>query len=70
MNDAVITRLRAELDSLRAQGLFKGERVLEGPQGGVVEAGGREVINLCANNYLGLANHPAVRAAAQRAHDE
>ena len=70
MNDAVITRLRAELDSLRAQGLFKGERVLEGPQGGVVEAGGREVINLCANNYLGLANHPAVRAAAQRALDE
>jgi len=67
MNDAVITRLRAELDSLRAQGLFKGERVLEGPQGGVVEAGGREVINLCANNYLGLANHPAVRAAAPRA---
>ena len=70
MNDAVITRLRAELDSLRAQGLFKGERVLEGPQGGVVEAGGREVINLCANNYLGLANHPAVRAAAQRALDQ
>ena len=70
MNDAVVTRLRAELDSLRAQGLFKGERVLEGPQGGVVEAGGREVINLCANNYLGLANHPAVRAAAQRALDE
>ena len=70
MNDAVITRLRAELDSLRAQGLFKGERVLEGPQGGVVEAGGREVINLCANNYLGLANHPAVRAAAQRALDK
>ena len=70
MNDAVITRLRAELDSLRAQGLFKGERVLEGPQGGVVETGGREVINLCANNYLGLANHPAVRAAAQRALDE
>ena len=70
MNDAVITRLRAELDSLRAQGLYKGERVLEGPQGGVVEAGGREVINLCANNYLGLANHPAVRAAAQRALDQ
>ncbi|MGH8304894.1 MAG: glycine C-acetyltransferase, partial [Steroidobacteraceae bacterium] len=47
-----------------------GERVLAGPQGGVVRAGGREVINLCANNYLGLANHPAVRAAAQRALDQ
>ncbi len=69
MNEAVITRLRGDLDNLRAQGLFKPERVLEGPQGGVVEAGGREVINLCANNYLGLANHPAVRAAAQRSLD-
>jgi glycine C-acetyltransferase len=69
MNEAVITRLRADLENLRAQGLFKPERVLQGPQGGVVEAGGREVINLCANNYLGLANHPAVRAAAQRSLD-
>ena len=69
MNEAVITRLRGDLDNLRAQGLFKPERVLEGPQGGVVEAAGREVINLCANNYLGLANHPAVRAAAQRSLD-
>ena len=69
MNETVITRLRGDLDNLRAQGLFKPERVLEGPQGGVVEAGGREVINLCANNYLGLANHPAVRAAAQRCLD-
>jgi glycine C-acetyltransferase len=67
MQDTVITRLREELQALRAQGLYKPERVLEGPQGGVVEVGGREVINLCANNYLGLANHPAVRTAAQRA---
>ncbi len=69
MNEAVITRLRGDLDNLRAQGLFKPERVLQGPQGGVVETGGREVINLCANNYLGLANHPQVRAAAQRSLD-
>ncbi len=67
MNQAVIERLRGELASLREQGLYKSERVLASPQGGVVRAGGREVINLCANNYLGLANHPAVRAAAQRA---
>jgi glycine C-acetyltransferase len=70
MNQAVIERLRAELAGLREQGLYKSERVLDGPQGGVVRAGGREVINLCANNYLGLANHPAVRAAAQRSLDE
>jgi len=70
MNPTVITRLRAELDELRAQGLYKPERVLESPQGGLIEAAGHEVINLCANNYLGLANHPAVRARAQRALDE
>jgi glycine C-acetyltransferase len=43
--------------------------VLTSPQGGLVRSGGREVINLCANNYLGLANHPAVREAAHRAID-
>jgi glycine C-acetyltransferase len=69
MNQAVIERLRAEIAGLREQGLYKSERVLAGPQGGVVRAGDREVINLCANNYLGLANHPAVRAAAQRSLD-
>jgi len=70
MNQAVIERLRAELKGLREQGLYKSERVLASPQGGLVRAGDREVINLCANNYLGLANHPAVRAAAHRALDE
>src|ERR1700684_2164273 len=70
MNQAVIERLRQDLADLRTQGLFKNERVITSPQGGVGEAAGSEVINLCANNYLGLANHPAVRAAAQRSLDE
>jgi glycine C-acetyltransferase len=70
MSEAVIQRLRGELEGLRTQGLYKSERVLSTAQGGVVRTAGREVINLCANNYLGLANHPAVRAAAQRALDE
>jgi glycine C-acetyltransferase len=70
MNESVIERLRGELADLRVQGLYKSERVLLGPQGAVVRAGSREVINLCANNYLGLANHPAVRAAAQRSLEE
>jgi glycine C-acetyltransferase len=70
MNQAVIERLRADLQGLTGQGLYKKERVLGGPQGGVVQVAGHEVINLCANNYLGLANHAAVRAAAQRALDE
>jgi len=70
MNQAFLERLRGDLAALREQGLYKSERVLTGPQGAVVRAGDREVINLCANNYLGLANHPAVRAAAERALDE
>jgi glycine C-acetyltransferase len=69
MNQAVIERLRGELQGLTGQGLYKKERVLGGPQGAVVQVAGHDVINLCANNYLGLANHPAVRAAAQRALD-
>src|SRR5262249_29694599 len=70
MNQAFLERLRSDLAGLRDQGLYKGERVLAGPQGAVVHAGDRDVINLCANNYLGLANHPAVRAAAARALEE
>ena len=67
MMPQLIERLRSELSALREQGLYKSERVLAGPQDGRVTTGGREVINLCANNYLGLANDPDVRAAAQAA---
>src|SRR5579864_4163110 len=69
MNAAFIERLRADLAGLREQGLYKSERVLAGPQGGVVRTGEQDVVNLCANNYLGLANHPAMREAAHRALD-
>jgi glycine C-acetyltransferase len=69
MNEALIERLRTELASLREQGLYKSERVLTGPQGGLVRTGDRDVINLCANNYLGLANHAALREAAHRGID-
>jgi glycine C-acetyltransferase len=69
MKSSVLDRLTADLAALREQGLYKGERVLATPQGGVVRTGDREVVNLCANNYLGLANHPAVREAAHRALD-
>src|SRR5947209_13843157 len=56
--------LRAQLDDLRAKGLYKRERQLQGPQGSAIRVADREVINFCANNYLGLANHPAIVAAA------
>ncbi len=54
-----------QLDDLRQRGLYKQERQLSGPQGSAIRVGNREVINFCANNYLGLANHPDVVAAAQ-----
>ena len=65
MYGGVRTRLQTELDEIREAGLWKGERVIEGPQGARVAVGGREVLNFCANNYLGLANDPALVRAAQ-----
>jgi glycine C-acetyltransferase len=56
--------LRSQLDDLRARGLYKSERQLEGPQDAAIHVIGREVINFCANNYLGLANNPAIVEAA------
>jgi glycine C-acetyltransferase len=59
---------QSELDGIRAAGLFKGERIIATPQGAMVRlADGRELINLCANNYLGLSSHPLVTAAAHEA---
>jgi glycine C-acetyltransferase len=56
--------LRPQLDDLRSRGLYKRERQLQGPQGAAIQVAEREVINFCANNYLGLANHPAIVEAA------
>lgn len=60
--------LRRQLEEIRAAGLYKNERIITGAQGAVVRiADGREVINLCANNYLGLSSHPQVVEAAHEA---
>jgi glycine C-acetyltransferase len=56
--------LQTQIDDLKARGLFKRERQLQGPQGSGIAVAGREVINFCANNYLGIANHPDIVAAA------
>jgi glycine C-acetyltransferase len=61
--------LVTQLDEIRSAGLEKQERVLTSPQGSVVSVLDREVLNLCANNYLGLADHPAIVAAAKEALD-
>jgi glycine C-acetyltransferase len=68
MTTAFLTHVRSELDGLRDNGLFKGERVITTPQDATVRTqDGRDVINLCANNYLGLSSHPKVVEAAHEA---
>lgn len=59
--------LETELRGIREAGLWKDERVLASPQGAVICVAGQEVINFCANNYLGLANHPELIAAGRQA---
>ncbi len=66
MSTAFLDDIRATLQQIEADGLLKRERAILSPQSTRVQVGEREVINLCANNYLGLADHPAlVRAATQ-----
>ncbi len=70
MDSAFYDRLTEQTQALHAQGLFKKERTLTSPQNAAIGvADGRTVLNLCANNYLGLASHPALVAAAHAALD-
>ncbi|MCT2586502.1 glycine C-acetyltransferase [Actinophytocola gossypii] len=70
MYGAMRENLLAELEEIRAAGLFKAERVISTPQNAAVRVGAEEpVLNFCANNYLGLADHPALVAAAKDALD-
>lgn len=61
--------LEKELQNIREAGLYKRERIITTPQGAVITTNGKEVINFCANNYLGLSAHPRVVDAAKRAID-
>ncbi|HRJ27485.1 MAG TPA: glycine C-acetyltransferase [Fimbriimonadaceae bacterium] len=69
MNDGLQSWLGAQIDTLKAQHLYKTPKILQTPAAGRVRMSGREVINLSSNNYLGLANHPQVRQAAHEALD-
>ncbi len=60
----LLQALRPQLEDMKTRGLYKRERPIQGPQGADIRVGGRDVINFCANNYLGLANHPAIVEAA------
>ena len=74
MPDAFLQSLATQTESLKSEGLFKSERLIAGPQQAAIKVRSNgsttEVLNLCANNYLGLANHPEVIAAAHKALDE
>ena len=70
MYGKVRQHLENTLNEIREAGLFKNERIIESPQQARIEVGGHEVLNMCANNYLGLSDHPAIVEAAHKALDE
>ncbi|QTN31267.1 glycine C-acetyltransferase [Akkermansiaceae bacterium] len=71
MNEEFRKHIEAELQGIREAGTYKVERRISTPQGNTVRADdGKEVLNMCANNYLGLAQHPRIREAARKALDE
>lgn len=69
-SDAFIEHLNAQLQDLENQSLYKRERIISSPQNGEITlADGRNVLNFCSNNYLGLADHPEIIAAAKESYD-
>ena len=66
MNQHFVSRIAAELEEIKAAGLFKTERIIESVQGAEIVVNGRTVLNFCANNYLGLSSHPKVVTAAKK----
>lgn len=69
MSTSTTNWISEEIESLKAAGLFNTIRTIESPMGARVTIDGRSLLNFCANNYLGLANHPQIRAAAKQAID-
>ncbi len=69
MNEKLVQRIETELSEIKAAGLYKTERVIESPQGAEIIVNGKNVLNFCSNNYLGLSSHPKVIEAAKKAID-
>jgi len=67
VTEPFLAHLRGELEQLKASGLYKRERVITSPQGAEIGVGSAEVLNFCANNYLGLSDHPRVVESAHQA---
>ncbi len=70
MNNAFAQRIGTEIAEIKEAGLFKTERVISSPQGAEITVNGKQVLNFCANNYLGLSAHPKVLEAAKKFIDE
>nr|WP_294903829.1 glycine C-acetyltransferase [uncultured Lacibacter sp.] len=66
MNEKLVQRIANELDEIKANGLFKTERIIESAQGPEIMVNGKVVLNFCANNYLGLSSHPKVIEAGKK----
>ena len=69
MNEKFVARIKAELAEIETAGLFKRERIITSEQGPEITVNGKQVLNFCANNYLGLSSHPKVIEAAHKAID-
>ena len=68
MFDKFKSHIESELSAIQSAGLYKAERIIVSPQGALIRiSNGKEVLNFCANNYLGLSNHPALKSAAAEA---
>lgn len=70
MYSKIQNQLENTINEIREAGLYKNERVIESPQEAHIKVGSGEVLNMCANNYLGLSDHPAIVAAAHKALDD
>lgn len=66
MNQKFVERISAEVEDIKNSGLYKKERIITGPQGAEILVNGKQVLNFCANNYLGLSAHPKTIAAAHK----